>query len=299
MAFNSFPKLSILAAIVSLMLSRNLYEVSAATGGRMGGSSFSEESPPSSNRYDDHYYDHHHDHDHYRHHHHHHSQPGLSRNADQETGSTSPAVSYLILTIFVGAASAIVYRSAAENRMTVLQVQVGLSAKARSVQKELTEIASTTDTSTAKGWNFILQETISSLLHHPHCYLHGYSSVTHHWSIGGAEQQFQRISKEERLKFDIETLVNVNNNKKQRVVVSNGDHTNKDRIVVTVLVAAQGAYKLPAINTTDDMKEALQSLADISSSKIKGVEVLWSPQDENDSLSIEELLENYPQLKRI
>ncbi|KAK8585656.1 hypothetical protein V6N13_050629 [Hibiscus sabdariffa] len=196
-------------------------------------------------------------------------------------------------------ASAIVYSSAVESRMSVLQVQVGLSAKARSVQKELNEIASTTDTSTAKGWNFILQETISSLLHHPHCYLHGYSSVTHHWSIGGAEQQFQRLSKEERLKFDVETLVNVNDNKIQRVVVSDGDNTNKDRIVVTVLVAAQGVHKLPAINTTDNVKEALQSLADISSSKIKGVEVLWSPQDENDSLSVEELLESYPQLKRI
>ncbi|GMJ01882.1 Fluctuating-Light- Acclimation Protein1 [Hibiscus trionum] len=300
MAFNTFQKLSILAVIVSLLLSHNLYEVSAATGGRMGGSSFSEESPPSSNRYDDHhYYDHHHDHHRYHHHHHHHSQPGLSTNADQETSSTPAAVSYLIITIFAGVASAMVYSSAVQSRMSVLQVQVGLSAKARSVQKELTEIASTTDTSTSKGWNFILQETISSLLHHPHCYLHGYSSVTHHWSIGGAEQQFQRLSKEERLKFDVETLINVNNNKVQRVIVSNGDDTNKDRIVVTVLVAAKGVQKLPAINTTDNVKEALQSLADISSSKIKGVEVLWSPQDENDSLSVEELLENYPQLKRI
>ncbi|KAK8480104.1 hypothetical protein V6N11_060976 [Hibiscus sabdariffa] len=298
MDFNTFPKLSILVVIVSLLLSHSRYEVSAATGGRMGGSSFSEERTPSSHRYDDHYYDHHHDlhHRHHHHHHHHHSQPG---NADQDTSSTSAAVSYLVITIFVGAASAIVYSSAVESRMSVLQVQVGLSAKARSVQKELNEIASTTDTSTAKGWNFILQETISSLLHHPHCYLHGYSSVTHHWSIGGTEQQFQRLSKEERLKFDVETLVNVNNIKIQRVVASNGDNTNKDRIVVTVLVAAQGVHKLPAINTTDNVKEALQSLADISSSKIKGVEVLWSPQDENDSLSVEELLESYPQLKRI
>lgn len=38
---------------------------------------------------------------------------------------------------------------------------------------------------------------------------------------------------------------------------------------VTVLVAAQGAHKLPTINTTDNVKEALQYLADISSSKIK------------------------------
>ncbi|KAL4313364.1 hypothetical protein GQ457_01G032570 [Hibiscus cannabinus] len=289
MAFNSFPKLSILVVIVSLLLSHNIYGVSAATGGRMGGSSFSVR----------HRQHHHHHHRYQHHHHHHHSQLGPSKDANQETSSTSAVVYYLTIIVFAGAAAAIVYCSTVESRMSVLLVQVGLSAKARSVQKELTQIASTTDTSTSKGWNFILQETISSLLHHPHCYLHGYSSVTHHWSIGGAEQQFQRLSKEERLKFDVETLVNVNDNKIKRVVVSNGDDTNKDRVVVTVLVAAQGVHKLPAIITTDNVKEALQSLADCSSSKIKGVEVLWSPQDENDSLSVEELLESYPQLKRI
>ncbi|KAK8585654.1 hypothetical protein V6N13_050627 [Hibiscus sabdariffa] len=264
MAFNSFAKLSILVVIVSLLLSHNLYGVSAATGGRMGGSSFSVR----------HRHRQHHHHHHRYQHHHHHCQLGPSKDANQETSSTSAVVYFLIITVFAGAAAAIVYCSIVESRMSVLLVQVGLSAKARSVQKELTQIASTTDTSTSKGWNFILQETLSSLLHHPHCYLHGYSSVTHHWSIGGAEQQFQRLSKEERLKFDVETLV-------------------------TVLVAAQGVHKLPAIITTDNVKEALQSLADFSSSKIKGVEVLWSPQDENDSLSVEELLESYPQLKRI
>ncbi|KAG4210202.1 hypothetical protein ERO13_A02G032000v2 [Gossypium hirsutum] len=265
----------------------------------MGGSSFSSESPPSHRNDDDyHHYDHH-DLHHRHHHHYHHSQPGFPRSVDQESGPASAAVSYLILTIFMGVASVIVYSSTVQNRTSILQVQVGLSAKARSLQKELTEIASTTDTSTAKGWNIILEETVSSLLHHPHCYLHGYSSVTHHWTIGSAEQQFQRLSKEERLKFDVETLVNVNNIKRQRAVVLNGDKGDKDRIVVTVLVAAQGAHKLPTINTTDNVKEALQYLADISSSKIKGVEVLWSPQDETDSLSVEELLENYPQMRRI
>ncbi|KAG4157064.1 hypothetical protein ERO13_D02G038700v2 [Gossypium hirsutum] len=299
MAFKSFPKLSILAVVFTLLLSHHLYEVSAATGGRMGGSSFSSESPPSHRNDDDYHHYNHHDLHHRHHHHYHHSQPGFPRSADQESGPTSAAVSYLILTIFMGVASVIVYSSTVQNRTSILQVQVGLSAKARSLQKELTEIASTTDTSTAKGWNIILEETVSSLLHHPHCYLHGYSSVTHHWTVGSAEQQFQRLSKEERLKFDVETLVNVNNIKRQRAVVPNGDKGDKDRIVVTVLVAAQGAHKLPTINTTDNVKEALQYLADISSSKIKGVEVLWSPQDETDSLSVEELLENYPQMRRI
>ncbi|XVF63114.1 hypothetical protein PTKIN_Ptkin09bG0062800 [Pterospermum kingtungense] len=176
---------------------------------------------------------------------------------------------------------------------------VGLSAKARSLQRELTEIALTADGSTANGRNFILEETISSLLRHPNYYLYGYSSVTRWWTTGSAEQCFKRLSKEELLKFEVESLVNINNNKRQRAIVPKADKIDKDCIVVTVLVAAQGAHNLPTVRTTDDVKEALQSLTKIRSSKIKAVEALWSPQDETDSLSVEELLENYPQLRRI
>ncbi|XVF28850.1 hypothetical protein REPUB_Repub15cG0067500 [Reevesia pubescens] len=298
MALKSFPKISILVVIVPLLLlSHNLYAASAASGGRMGGSSFSSEKSPSSSRRDD---DHHNHHYHHHHHHYHHSsrvsQPSFSRNANEENGSMSAAVVFLIVFIFLGVALCFVY---VEDRISVLGVQVALSAKARSLQRDLTEIALTTDTSTAKGWNFILEETTSSLLHHPNCYLYGYSSVTQYWTLGGAEQHFKRLSKEERLKFDVESLVNINNIKRQRAVVQKADKVHKDRIVVTVLVAAQGAHNLPTIRTSNNVKEALQSLAEISSSKLKAVEVLWSPQDETDSLSDEDLLENYPQLRQL
>ncbi|XP_022761071.1 uncharacterized protein LOC111307328 [Durio zibethinus] len=291
MALKSFPKLSILTVIVALVLSHNLYEASgsAASGGRMGGSSFSSERSPSSSRHHHHYY--HHSSGVYSYN----SQPSFSGNANQENGY-SAAVAFLIVTIFVGAASLLVNH---EGRISILQIQVGLSAKAHSLQRELTEIALTTDTSTANGWNIVLEETISSLLHHQNCYIYSYSSVTRHWTIGGAEWHFKRLSKEEREKFDVQSLVNINNTKRQRAVVPKADKVNKDCIVVTVLVAAQGAHSLPTIWTTDDMKEALQSMAEICSSKLKAVEVLWSPQDETDSLSVEELLENYPQLRRL
>ncbi|XWS13638.1 hypothetical protein CRYUN_Cryun36dG0054700 [Craigia yunnanensis] len=294
MAFKSFPELSILAVTVALLLSHNLYAASAASGGRMGGSSFSSERSPSSRR-------------HHQHHHYHHSSrvysynspPIFSRNSNQVNGSMSEAVAYLIVTIFLGAASYLVYLNTVGSRICVLQVQVGLSAKARLLQRELTEIALTTDSSTANGWNFILEETISALLHHSNCYLYGYSSVMRYWTIGGAELHFKRLSKEERQKFDVESLVNINNIKRQRAVVPKADKFNKDHLVVTVLVAAQGAHNLPTIRSTENVKEALQSMEEIYASKIKAVEVLWSPQDETDSLSVEELLENYPQLRRI
>lgn len=90
-------------------------------------------------------------------------------------------------------------------------------------------------------------------------------------------------------------------------------------------MAAEGLHKLPPINGSRDLKEALQKLASIPTSKIlvrigiflyhdlsrllilllrslffsviQAVEVLWTPQNENDTLSERELLEDYPLLR--
>lgn len=99
-------------------------------------------------------------------------------------------------------------------------------------------------------------------------------------------------------------------------------------------MAAEGVHKLPLINGGRELKEALQKLGSIPSSKIlvrsilspifasylqlysvsaletrtswsnnlfsysmQAVEVLWTPQNENDTLSERELLEDYPLLR--
>ncbi|RVW74026.1 hypothetical protein CK203_055862 [Vitis vinifera] len=66
---------------------------------------------------------------------------------------------------------------------------------------------------------------------------------------------------------------------------------------ITILVAAEGVHKLPTINGSGDLKEALQKLGSIPSSRTLAVEVLWTPQNENDTLSERELLEDYPLLR--
>lgn len=68
---------------------------------------------------------------------------------------------------------------------------------------------------------------------------------------------------------------------------------------MTILVAAEGEYKLPAINGNADLKAALRKLGSISADSIQAVEVLWTPQDENDTLSERELLRDYPLLRSL
>ncbi|KAF8681880.1 hypothetical protein HU200_045326 [Digitaria exilis] len=182
-------------------------------------------------------------------------------------------------------------------KTTVLKLQVGLLGMARSFQKELDQIAEKADTSTPAGLSYVLTETTLALLRHPDCCISAYTSVDVKRSMDDGEKRFNQLSIEERGKFDEETLVNVNSIKRNKAGSQRSSGFSNEYIVITILVAAEGVYKLPVINSSNDLKTALQNLGGIPSSKILAVEVLWTPQNENDTLSERELLEDYPLLR--
>uniref|UniRef100_A0A5B6ZFA9 Myelin-associated oligodendrocyte basic protein n=1 Tax=Davidia involucrata TaxID=16924 RepID=A0A5B6ZFA9_DAVIN len=185
----------------------------------------------------------------------------------------------------------------ATGKTSVLKLQVGLLGMGRSLQRDLNRIAETADTSTSEGLSYVLTETTLALLRHPDYCISGYSSVDVKRSIEEGEKRFNKLSIEERGKFDEETLVNVNNIKKQSTSSQRANGFSNEYIVITILVAAEGVHKLPTINGSGDLKEALQKLGSIPSSRTLAVEVLWTPQNENDTLSERELLEDYPLLR--
>lgn len=169
----------------------------------------------------------------------------------------------------------------------------------------------------------LLSDTIQSLdRHHSHC-MAGYSSVDIKQSKEDGEKYFNQLSNEERAKFDEETLVNLNNTEKKSIKTQSDVFSNEDSmfdakdikeerkifeeekllnefgneyIVITILVAAKGAHKLPNINGAEDLKRALQMLRTLLSSNLQAGKVLWTPQKEDDTLSKRKLVEDYPQL---
>ncbi|KAL3591353.1 hypothetical protein D5086_009993 [Populus alba] len=185
----------------------------------------------------------------------------------------------------------------AAEKTTVLKLQVGLLGMGRSLQRDLDRIAEVADTSSSEGLNYVLTETSLALLRHPDYCISGYSFVDVKRSMEDGEKRFNQLSIEERGKFDEETLVNVNSIKRQSTSSKRSNGFSNEYIVITILVAAEGVYKLPTINGSGDLKEALQKLGSIPASKILAVEVLWTPQNENDTLSERELLEDYPLLR--
>ncbi|CAI0432405.1 unnamed protein product [Linum tenue] len=305
-ALQATKKPAIAAILVAALLMYDPASAFAASGGRIGGGSFSRSSSSSSRSY---------------------SVPRGSRSGSSYSAPyygpspfggggiyVGPAVGvgvgagsglFLILAGFAAFVLVSGFLSdrdeggilAATEKTSVLKLQVGLLGMARSLQKDLNKIAEVADTSSSQGLSYVLTETSLSLLRHPDYCISAYSAVDVKRSMEDGEKRFNQLSIEERGKFDEETLVNVNSIKRQSTKSQRASGFSNEYIVITILVAAEGVHKLPAINSVGDLKEALQKLGAIPSRSILAAEVLWTPQNENDALSERELLQDYSLLR--
>ncbi|MBW4694370.1 MAG: DUF1517 domain-containing protein [Lyngbya sp. HA4199-MV5] len=198
--------------------------------------------------------------------------------------------------------------SAESPTISVAKLQVGLLAEARELQADLNAIARKADTSSTTGLSEVLQEATLALLRHPEYWVYAGSTVQQ-TRLEAAESQFNRLLIAERSKFTGETLSNVNNQLKQAsssnlaVAEKAGALAEQsapgEYIVVTLLVGSQGKLQLPKVNNSDDLRQALQQLGGVSSDRLLALEVLWTPQAENEVLTTDDVIVQYPDLKLV
>lgn len=195
------------------------------------------------------------------------------------------------------------------SQVTVAEVQVGLLANARELQPELNRLALTADTSSASGRATVVQEATLALLRHPEYWVYG-ATESQKTDIDTAEAKFNQLALTERSKFSEETLTNVDS------LISGGEQkalggesatgaiqlsaeNSGEYIVATVIVGVTGKLSLPQINSTDDLKQALQQIGSVGSDRLLAVEILWTPQADGDTLSSDDILAYYPNLKLV
>jgi uncharacterized membrane protein len=149
------------------------------------------------------------------------------------------------------------------------------------------------------------------LLRHPEYWV--YAGVgTQQAKLNAAESQFNRLALAERSKFTEETLSNVNNQLKAgrtKDALPPADEIDNptrlitegpgEYIIVTLLAATLGKVELPAVNSADDLRQALRQIGSLPSEQLLAIEVLWTPQAEGDTLTSDDLFAEYPDLKLV
>lgn len=193
------------------------------------------------------------------------------------------------------------YASSTNPPVSVAKVQVGLLAEARSLQDDLNRIATTADTGSSQGLAQLLQEATLSLLRHPDYWTYA-ASEDKQTRLLSAEAEFNRYTLSARSKFSEETLTNVNSQLTQAqpkaALNGNAQETEPgEYILATLVVASQGKFDLPAINSADDLRRTLSQMGAVSSDNLLAVEVLWTPQQAGETLTADEMIAEYPNLK--
>lgn len=69
--------------------------------------------------------------------------------------------------------------------------------------------------------------------------------------------------------------------------------------MVTILAAVAAPLKLPRVTSREELLEALSKLGGVRSEDVLAVEVLWTPEEEGDTFTQEDLFTDYPQLNNL
>jgi uncharacterized membrane protein len=185
--------------------------------------------------------------------------------------------------------------------VAVAKLQVGLLSEARALQDDLNRIALGADTGSSQGLARLLQETTLALLRHPDYWVYG-ASEDKQTRLLAAEQEFNRFTLAARSRFSGETLSNVNRQLSQaepkaELMVNHQADAPGEYILATLVVAVQGHLDLPDIRSSADLRQALSQIGAVSSDQLLAVEVLWTPQRSGETLTTDEMIAEYPELK--
>jgi uncharacterized membrane protein len=184
--------------------------------------------------------------------------------------------------------------------VTVTQLQVALLAQERKIQNRLSELTLNADMETPAGRGEMLKESVLALLRSPENWSHVYSQSQTVKDRESAGQVFEQISMVERSKVESETLVNVGGKVRHQALKISEDSDPGSYIIVTLLVGTEHDKPLfDKVQTSEGMKTALQNLGSVSIADLLILELLWNPQDSKESLTYDEMLVAYPELRAI
>lgn len=184
--------------------------------------------------------------------------------------------------------------------VTVSKIQVALLAQARATQSELNNLSQAIDTSTPEGLLQLLQEAALALLRTPENWSHVRGSSETVKNLTAAEALFNKLSIAERSKFSVETLTNVGGRVNRQAFKPDPDEDPAAYIVVTLLLgSAHDKPLFQEIHTVEELKDVLENLASMPAEYLMVFELLWSPQEETDSLTYDELLTEYSDMVQI
>ncbi len=187
------------------------------------------------------------------------------------------------------------------NSVTMVQLQIGLLARAHKLQAELRKLAKDSDTSTSSGLEIVLQETTLALLRQTDLLI--YANIEKGIvPFSASESTFNRLSITERGKLTAETSSNFSGKIGTFTTLETkpGEADNTSEfIAVSILIATTMGISINEKISSVALSDNLRAIGSIPSKELLALEIIWQPDGENESLTREDLVTSYPNLKHL
>ncbi|AKF06173.1 DUF1517 domain-containing protein [Sandaracinus amylolyticus] len=186
-------------------------------------------------------------------------------------------------------------------RIDVQAIVIGLDASARAaVQGAMRAIAASGDTNTARGRHRMLGEALDVL-----------AAAEAHWTHGHAEggvlrepedarKHFVEVAHRARSRFDVEVIRNTGGAVTTQPAPVLSASNEPGVVLVTVVVAARREITDVA-RATDraSLRAGLDALRGIAEDELVAFEVVWSPAEDADRVSVAQLEARNPEIRRL
>lgn len=191
---------------------------------------------------------------------------------------------------------------------SVVQISVALDVPNRddrnSILSVLDRLAQTAKTDSRVGIQNLTSQVALELLRRKSSIVSASTRYKHFNSREQAQRDFNNLSVKERGKFESENTsnyggVDYGSSRSNALGPTNSQATVA---VVTLMLAIDGdSTKVPSISSIGDVEEALRKIA--ADAKIddclQSAEILWTPEDRAETLTLREVVADYPELRSV
>jgi len=191
---------------------------------------------------------------------------------------------------------------------SVAQITVALDVPNRddrnSILSVLDRLADTAQTDSRVGIQNLSSQVALELLRRKSSIVSASTRYRHFKDRNQALRDYNSLSVKERAKFEQETVSRFGGVNYGQPVGGSGSSSSGQATVavVTIMIAIDGdSTKLPQIGSINDVEEALRKIAADAKvdSCLQSAEILWTPEDRSETLSMRDVVADYPQLRSV
>jgi uncharacterized membrane protein len=188
----------------------------------------------------------------------------------------------------------------APGRAYFYKLQLALGRSARSIQDRLSEFASRGDTTTEAGLASLLQQSALELLRNKDSVRYASADARGPLTLTNAETAMNAVSLAERSRFQVERVRAADGRMARSDAAAEEGKEALELVVVTLVAATRSKLEhFHSIGSPDELAALLSELGGITPSGLLGLEVIWTPADENDSMTETDVMTTYPDLRSL